>query len=69
MSDKNYKYEDDYDSDDSIEHEEIFNEMFETWFENIKKANCICKVIISLLFIIALPFILYYGMLLFYDSI
>jgi len=47
----------------------IFKEMFSKRYENLKKANCICKFIRCLLFILALPFMLYFGILLFWDSI
>lgn len=42
--------------------------MFTKRYENFKKANCICKFIRCLLFILALPFMLDYGILLYYDS-
>ncbi len=51
-----------------IKHLEIFEEMFKKKFKNIKEANCFGKFIKSILFIIALFFMLDYGVLLFYDS-
>ena len=50
-----------------IKYEEIFKEMFKKRYKNIKEANCFGKFIKSILFIIALPFMLDYGVLLFYD--
>ena len=50
-----------------IEYEEIFKEMFNRRCEKIEEANCFGKFIKSILFIIALPFMLEYGVLLFYD--
>jgi len=47
----------------------IFEEMFTKSYENFIKANCICKFIGCILFIVALPFMLDYGILLLYDRL